>query len=187
MRRWGLVVAISLLIGAAIAVSLNAWVVTVARVQSDSMAPALKAGNLVALSRLGAVERFDVIGFDGRGSFLPRDHTQVTFVKRVIGLPGDRVTCCDPQGQVLVNGTPLPEDYVDAANVDTLKFDVVVPSQKLWVMGDNRIQSTDSRAFLGAPGGGFIPLDRVEGRVVAVLAPPSDLEWWGRAPAPASR
>jgi signal peptidase I len=168
-------------------VVLNTWVVTIAQVESASMAPTLQPGETVAVAKLAQVDTFDIVAFDGRGSFLPRDHAQVSFLKRVIGMPGDRVTCCDQGGRVLLNGVALPEQYVAAGNVDDLRFDVIVPPRKVWVMGDNRAASTDSRAFLGAPGGGFVPLDRVTGRVVGVIAPPGEARWIAAAGAVAIR
>lgn len=91
---------------------------------------------------------------------------ETDFIKRVIGIPGDRVACCDEQGRMTVNGVPLdeaaylfPGDQPSATN-----FDVVVPEGKLWVMGDHRSQSADSRSRIGAPGGGFVPIDRIVGR-----------------------
>lgn len=161
-------------VGVALAVVLTTWVVSVAKVESGSMSPTLVAGESVVVWRLGDVRRGDVVGFDGRGSFVPLAHPEVTYVKRVIGLGGDRVTCCDSAGRLVVNGVSLTEDYLAPGTVEEVAFDVVVPAGKMWVMGDNRSDSADSRAHLGDPGGGFVPLSRVEGQVVAVVAPPSD-------------
>ena len=70
---------------------------------------------------------------------------QKEFIKRLIGLPGDHVSG-DDQGHVSVNGVPLDETYVDTdAGVVSQKFDIVVPPDRLWVMGDNRAESADSR------------------------------------------
>jgi signal peptidase I len=98
------------------------------------------------------------------------------FVKRVIGVPGDRVRCCDAQGRVTVNGAALDEtSYLYPGNAASeVSFDVVVPPGKLWVMGDHRAASSDSRAHLGDPGGGFVPEDRVIGRAFAVVWPLSN-------------
>lgn len=176
--------------GVAAAIGLNSAVMTVTQVDSESMAPTLQAGQTIAVWRPGELSRFDVVSFDGRGSFVPLAHERAIFVKRVIGMPGDRVSCCDAQGQIVVNGASVSETFVAPANADEVPFDVVVPAEKLWLMGDNRANSTDSRAFLGAPGGGFVPMDRVQGRVLAIVLPPGDFQWWGLSSAtepPAAR
>ncbi len=90
-------------------------------------------------------------------------------IKRVIGLPGDHVVCCNASGQLEVNGTPLDERaYVKLApgakSPTVVPFDVVVPDGSLWVMGDNRDHSRDSRYNQEQPGGGFVPIDDVVGR-----------------------
>lgn len=107
------------------------------------------------------------------------------FIKRVIGIPGDRVQCCDPQGRVTVNGVPLDESsYLYPGNLPSdTPFDVTVPPGRLWVMGDHRAMSADSRSHLGDPGGGTIPLDRVIGQAFVVVWPPSQ---WRGLPVPAT-
>jgi signal peptidase I len=94
-------------------------------------------------------------------------------VKRVIGVGGDRVACCDAEGRVTVNGVALHEQsYLPPGERPSLvEFDVRVPEGYLWVQGDNRSNSADSRVHLGDPGGGFIPLDDVVGRVFLVVWP----------------
>ncbi|GGF38932.1 hypothetical protein GCM10011519_10710 [Marmoricola endophyticus] len=97
-------------------------------------------------------------------------------VKRVIGVGGDRVRCCDQQGRITVNGTALDESYLPKGTVPSLQnFDVKVPEDRLWMMGDNRGDSADSRAHMGEPGGGFVPEDDVVGKVFALVWP------WDRA------
>ncbi|WP_309068966.1 signal peptidase I [Microbacterium sp.] len=91
-------------------------------------------------------------------------------VKRIIGLPGDHVVCCNALGQVSLNGVPVDElDYLKLPPGDTEAsedpFDVTVPDGSLWVMGDNRDRSRDSRYNTDQPGGGFVPLDNVVGKV----------------------
>lgn len=93
---------------------------------------------------------------------------QTDYIKRVIGLPGDRVACCDASGRMTVNGVALDEgSYLYPGDVpSTTNFDVIVPADRLWVMGDHRSQSADSRSRMGSPGGGFVPIDRLVGRAV---------------------
>lgn len=96
-------------------------------------------------------------------------------IKRVIGLPGDHVTCCNALGQLTVNGTPIDETaYLDlphGAPASVLAFDVTVPQGSLWVLGDNRNNSKDSRYNQNQPGKGFVPLDNVVGRAFWITWP----------------
>ncbi len=94
-------------------------------------------------------------------------------VKRVIGVGGDSVVCCDAEGRVSVNGTPLDEgSYLKPGEKPSLiSFSEKVPEGYLWVMGDNRSHSADSRAHLGDPGGGMVPAEDVVGKVFAVVWP----------------
>ncbi len=99
------------------------------------------------------------------------DGTEQHVVKRVIGLPGDHVVCCDAQGRVSVNGKPLDEAYINPAEKPIPElFDVVVPEGKIWVMGDNRNHSSDSRKHLEV-NGGFINLSDVEGKATVIAWP----------------
>jgi signal peptidase I len=94
-------------------------------------------------------------------------------VKRVIGVGGDTVACCDDQGRVTVNGTALDEvDYLaDGERPSAITFEQEVPEGHLWVMGDNRSESADSRVHLGDPGGGQVPVGDVVGKVFSVVWP----------------
>ncbi|MFR9674587.1 signal peptidase I [Streptomyces sp. TR02-1] len=169
-------------------------------IPSSSMAPTLQAGDRVLVSTTayrfgGRPERGDVVVFDGRGSFLPEeaggpsgplgllhgagsalgltDPPGTEYVKRVVGIGGDRVRCCDERGRLLVNGDPVTESYLHPGDAPSaVRFDVVVPEGRLWVMGDHRSASSDSRDHLGDPGGGTVPLERVTGRVESVAWPP---------------
>ncbi|GGF38745.1 signal peptidase I [Subtercola lobariae] len=98
-------------------------------------------------------------------------------IKRVIGLPGDHVTCCNALGQMMVNDVPLNEPYLKlpdgVTKVSDLAFDVTVPAGSLWVMGDNRYNSADSRYNQDKPGGGFVPISDVVGRALWITWPSS--------------
>ncbi len=95
-------------------------------------------------------------------------------VKRVIGVAGDHVVCCDNNKRITVNGIPLNEPYIyKGDNPSDMNFDVVVPAGKLWVMGDHRGASADSRYHLDDVNKGFVPVSKVVGRVVAVIWPAS--------------
>jgi signal peptidase I len=97
-------------------------------------------------------------------------------IKRVIGLPGDHVVCCDPIGQITVNGVSIDEtSYVQLQTgesvPDTFEFDVTVPADSLWVLGDNRDRSKDSRYNQEQPGKGFVPVENVVGRAFVITWP----------------
>lgn len=95
---------------------------------------------------------------------LPEDSGE-HLIKRVIGLPGDRVACCTDAGELTVNGVAIDETvYIKPGSLPSqVEFDQVVPEGSLWVMGDNRQHSHDSRFTGGLPGGGFVPVDNVVG------------------------
>jgi signal peptidase I len=110
---------------------------------------------------------------------------QTDYIKRVIGVPGDRVKCCNAQGLVTVNGVPLHESsylYPGAAPSE-IRFNIVVPPGRLWVMGDNRAVSDDSRLRQSDPGGGTIPENKVIGRAFVIIWPPSH---WRFLPIPST-
>jgi signal peptidase I len=113
----------------------------------------------------------------------PTDQTD--FIKRVIGLPGDHVACCTAQGLVTVNGVPLHESsylYPGAAP-SLIRFSITVPAGRLWVMGDNRQVSDDSRMRMNDPGDGTVPENMVIGRAFVIVWPPSQ---WRFLPIPAT-
>lgn len=109
-------------------------------------------------------------------------------IKRVIGLPGDHVVCCNEFGQMTVNGVPLDEvdlyvylpEGVTKVSVDN--FDVVVPEDSLWVMGDNRYNSRDSRYNQDGPTKGFVPFDHVVGRAILISWPIDRWTWLDNYP-----
>lgn len=107
-------------------------------------------------------------------------------IKRVIGVPGDTVACCTGAGQVTVNGVPLDEPYIQLPPGETLvsrdAFEVTVPEDAYWVMGDNRWNSQDSRYNRDKPGDGFVPKSDVVGRAFVVSWPVSRWAWLDNYP-----
>ncbi|NVM94771.1 signal peptidase I [Arthrobacter wenxiniae] len=177
------------------AVVRNVWT-DVYYIPSGSMEPLLVTGDRVLVSRtdfaLTPIKRGDVVVFDGRGSFTPwqsgRDPltdaavgagqwlglvpNNNIYVKRVLGVAGDTVKCCTAAGLLEVNGVPVTESYLYPGDKPSeLRFDVTVPQGKLWLMGDHRSISADSRSLLGMPGGGLISTGKVIGRPWATVWP----------------
>lgn len=110
------------------------------------------------------------------------DNSEQHLVKRVIGLPGDHVVCCDAGGKLTINGTAINETYVNPGEVPQIRnFDVVVPEGKVWVMGDNRNHSADSRAHMDSDGG-FIDLDDLEGKAAVIAWPLNRITTLGNYP-----
>lgn len=174
-------------------------------IPSGSMEQTLMVRDRVAVQKLVPFERGDIVVFrDTQGWLAPAedetnpvrralifvglapDESANHLIKRVIGMPGDHVTCCDAQGRILVNGVPLDEGsylYTDRASgrvvePSVVSFDVVVPRGRIFVMGDHRNNSQDSRCHLsderdGEPVGAaaFIPTGNVVGTAVAVVFP----------------
>ncbi len=112
-------------------------------------------------------------------------HDSNIYIKRVIGVPGDHVACCNAKGQVTVNGVALSESsYLYPGDQPSAQsFNITVPPGRLWVMGDHRIVSYDSRGHMGDPGGGTIPESGVLGRAFVIIWPPSR---WGFLNIPAT-
>ncbi len=160
-------------------------------IPSGSMENTLQVGDRVLVNKLAysfgdEPRRGDVVVFDGTDSFLqdaPSENVVAglvrrvgsavglmepagtDYIKRVVGVGGDHVTCCDKRGRLMVNGRPITEEYLYPGDAPSrVSFDIVVPEGKLWVMGDHRGDSRDSRDHLGEPGGGTVPVDRVIGR-----------------------
>lgn len=164
-------------------------------VPSESMVGTLLKDDRIIASKLsyrfGEINRGDVVVFTDPGNWLadPRPETGVRanitklftwigilpansgsdLVKRVIGLPGDRVQCCTNK-HIVVNGFVLKDEPYTRGVSDQIKFDVIIPEGHLFVMGDNRQQSSDSRFHLETQSGS-IPIENVVGQVVSVVWP----------------
>jgi signal peptidase I len=102
-------------------------------------------------------------------------------IKRVIGLPGDTVKCCTPEGLLTINGVAIKEPYVrlpeGVTRVSEVDFSVTVPKNSLWVMGDNRYNSKDSRFNVEKPGHGFVATSDVVGRAFVLSWPVAHWGW----------
>jgi len=152
---------------------LNTAVAQPFQIPSGSMEPGLRVGDRVLVNKLayrfGAEpRRGDVVVFDGTGYFGDAD-----YIKRVAGVGGDHVVCCDKEGRLRVNGRSVDESAFlhTGDRASTVPFDVVVPEGRLFVLGDHRSASSDSRDHLGSPGGGMIPVDDVIGRADWIVWP----------------
>jgi len=117
-----------------------------------------------------------ILSFIGIPSAKENDH----LIKRVIGLPGDAVVCCNAIGQLTVNGEAINETpYLTAPTLpaSAIPFSTTVPANAYWVMGDNRNSSGDSRYHMDAPGGGSIPRSDVVGRAFVITWPVDRWSW----------
>ena len=169
-------------------------------IPSGSMENTLQIDDRVAVNRLpfisNNIKRGDVVVFRDPDNWLPAADIETApfviakakaalvavgvlpnpakqyLVKRVVGVGGDHVICCTTTGKITVNGQEMVEPYIYAGNVPSdMNFDVTVPKGKLWVMGDHRGASADSRFHQEDINKGFVPLNRVTGRVLAVIWP----------------
>ncbi|MGW0611812.1 signal peptidase I [Streptomyces sp. NPDC002788] len=143
------------------------------QIPSGSMEQGLRIGDRVLVNKLayrfGAEpQRGDIVVFDGTGYFGHAD-----YIKRVVGVGGDHVVCCDQEGRIQVNGRPVDESgfLYPGDSPSAVPFDVVVPDGTLFLLGDHRGDSSDSRDHLGSPGGGMIPVGDVIGRADWIVWP----------------
>jgi len=136
-------------------------------VENTSMLPAFRDGDIVVVSKLSDIERGDVVVVNAQRGFYTSNRVEFV-IKRVIALGEDRIACCNPEGLLMLNGKPLSESYIKGKPSD-ISFDVTLPPDTVWLMGDNRLNSLDSRDLLGLPGGGAVSTQHIIGEVVWVL------------------
>lgn len=194
-----LLLAIALLL----AIGIKYFFVQAFYIPSPSMEPLFIKNDRILVQKVsywggGSPERGDIVVFKDPGSWLGVDESRTAknpltkgleaiglypsgghLVKRVIGVGGDRVKCCDEKGRVTVNGKALDEgSYLPKGTLPSEDpFDIRVPAGHLWVMGDNRGDSYDSRGHMGEPGGGYVADDLVVGKVWALIWPWKRAEW----------
>ena len=169
-------------------------------IPSGSMENTLQVGDRVAVNKIPfiskSIDRGDVVVFRDPDNWLPEivdydtnkylsivksalvavgvlpNPAKQYLVKRVIGVAGDRIVCCTKDDKITINGVEVDEPYIFAGNKPSeMTFDVTVPEGKIWVMGDHRGASADSRYHQEDINKGFIPISKVSGRVVAVIWP----------------
>jgi signal peptidase I len=196
-RAWGWLKEVLIVIGIALILSfvIKTFFFRAFYIPSGSMEPTLEIDDRIFVNLMVPgpfdLARGDVVVFrddqDWLGEAVPVPTDPVTtalafvglvpdaadqhLVKRVIGLPGDTVECCGDDGRISVNGEPVTEPYIwpGAAPSDE-EFAVTVPEGKLWVMGDHRDASADSRFHLDAQGG-FVDVAQVEGKATVIAWP----------------
>ena len=206
-REFPILVVVALLL----AVVIKTYAIQAFFIPSGSMENTLEINDRVLVNKLvydvRGIHRGDIVVFNGDGSWDPGTpprntnfvvkfaqgfasmfgfgHPGDILIKRVIGLPGDKVACCDAQGRVTVNGVPLTEQsYLYPGDAPSeIRFNIVVPPGRLWVMGDHRLISDDSRNHLGEPGGGTVPENAVIGRAFVIIWP---ISRWRILPIPAT-
>ena len=192
LRETAIIVVSALVLSALV----RAFLVQAFFVPSASMEDTLLISDRIIASKittsLTGVHRGEIVVFKDPGDWLPEPpppeggmrgaiRSALTFiglipsdtgkdlVKRVIGLGGDHVVCCDAQGRIVLNGKPLVEPYI-IGPTDQVQFDITVPAGTMFVMGDNRGNSRDSRFHLEVDNGG-VPVGNTVGRVVLVVWP----------------
>lgn len=207
IREFFVVVAMAL----ALSFVVKTWLVQAFYIPSGSMEDTLILNDRVVVNKLVPgvmdLQRGDVIVFEDPGDWLSSipevshgpardtvervlsfvgllpDTSDNHLIKRVIGLPGDHIVCCDAQGRLTVNGVPLTEPYVKPGDVpSSITFDITVPEGKVWVMGDHRSDSEDSRFHDpdGTGAQGSVPIDHITGRAVAIVWPFDRGGWLAR-------
>jgi signal peptidase I len=209
-RSWWVELPILLAFALILALLIKTFVVQAFFIPSSSMENTLEIGDKVLVNKMiydfRPIHRGDIVVFNGEGSWDPVASQSTPplerlwnaisglfgtapgvhdYIKRVIGVPGDHVACCDAQGRITVNGVPLNEkSYLYPGNPPSVsKFSITVPPGRLWVMGDHRSVSFDSRGHQQDPGNGTVPEDRVVGRAFVIVAPVSR---WKVLPIPAT-
>ena len=191
---------ILVIVALAVSLLIKTFIVQFFYIPSGSMENTLQVQDRVAVNKLPFISknisRGDVVVFRDPANWLPEQYVDEQnkivakikeglvlvgvlpnpakqfLVKRVIGVAGDKVICCAKDGKLTINGKETNEPYIFKGNKPSeLEFNVTVPEGKIWVMGDHRGASADSRYHQDDVNNGFVPVSKVTGRVYAIIWP----------------
>ena len=191
---------ILVVVALAVSLVIKSFLVQFFYIPSGSMENTLQINDRVAVNKVPfiskSINRGDVVVFRDPDNWLPEPYTtdgnkyiakikegfvavgvlpnpaKQYLVKRVIGVAGDKVECCAKSKKLIINGVEIDEPYIFAGNTPSdTKFNVTVPEGKIWVMGDHRGASADSRFHQDDINQGMVPTSKVTGRVIGIIWP----------------
>lgn len=194
--RWLRETAFVIVMALALSVFLRTFIFQAFYVPSESMVETFLRNDRIIASKLsyrfGDVQRGDIVVFRDPGGWLSSPvemdgiagqlnqaltwigvvpaNSGEDLVKRVIGLPGDRIQCCEDGKGLRINGVVINESEYVVGNTRTIEFDIVVPAGRIFVMGDNREYSADSRVHLNEKNG-TVPIENIVGQVAVLVWP----------------
>jgi len=195
---------ILVVVALAVSLVIKSFLVQFFYIPSGSMENTLQVNDRVAVNKVPfiskSINRGDVVVFRDPDNWLPEPYTgdgnkylakikegfvavgvlpnpaKQYLVKRVIGVAGDKVECCAKSKKLIINGVEIDEPYIFAGNSPSdTKFNVTVPEGKVWVMGDHRGASADSRFHQDDINQGMVPTSKVTGRVIGIIWPIKNL------------
>jgi len=195
---------ILVIVALAVSIVIKTFLVQFFYIPSGSMENTLQINDRVAVNKVPfigkSIKRGDVVVFRDPDNWLPEPYVgdqnkflavvkdafvavgvlpnpaKQYLVKRVIGVAGDKVECCSKDKKLMINGIEIEEPYIFAGNTasDT-NFNVTVPAGKVWVMGDHRGASADSRFHQDDINNGMVPTAKITGKVVGIIWPIKNL------------
>lgn len=195
---------ILIIVALAVSIVIKTFLVQFFYIPSGSMENTLQINDRVAVNKVPfigkSIKRGDVVVFRDPDNWLPEPYVgdqnkflavvkdafvavgvlpnpaKQYLVKRVIGVAGDKVECCSKDKKLMINGIEIEEPYIFAGNTasDT-NFNVTVPAGKVWVMGDHRGASADSRFHQDDINNGMVPTAKITGKVVGIIWPIKNL------------
>ena len=193
-----------MIVALAVSIVIKTFLVQFFFIPSGSMENTLQINDRVAVNKVPfigkSIKRGDVVVFRDPDNWLPEPYVgdqnkfiakikdgfvavgvlpnpaKQYLVKRVIGVAGDKVECCSKDKKLMINGVEIDEPYIFAGNTasDT-NFNVTVPAGKIWVMGDHRGASADSRFHQDDINNGMVPNSKITGKVVGIIWPIKNL------------